>query len=1025
MADDEAEAAFFQAQALNVDSQTPAEEQDGNNSDADSDEYDPSQALGDQYTTSFIDAKEPEIGIPDVTLPNDTEDAVPNSTVAADLDAAQTSDSLDPTPNSSRAESSTPMPPSGAAAQPKTIGGFVVDEDEDEQGDADYEPPAVLGGEDSIAMPVTMSEDPSSGNAIQNTSPDVSSHQAEQGSASGQAVAHSSYSPTPVSNIDPSSVPGQSHWAAQDLQSATMQSSTLSTSVPDSPASKGRLAHDRVGMLEDRIQKDPRGDIPAWLELIAEHRSRNRLDSARETYDRFLEIFPMAADQWVAYANMESELNEFFRLEQIFNRTLLSTPSVQLWSVYLDYIRRRNPLTTDASGQARKTISSAYEMAIQYVGMDKDSGNIWTDYIEFIRSGPGVVGGTGWQDQQKMDLLRKAYQRAIGVPTQAVNALWKEYDQFEMNLNKLTGRKFLQEHSPSYMTARSSFTELQNITRDLIRTTLPPLPPVPGSEGDVEFAAQADIWKRWMAWEKQDPLVLKEEDPAAFKLRVVYFYKQALMALTFFPEMWFDAAEFCFQNDMDDEGSEFLKKGIDANPESCLLAFKRADRLEVTSESEQDSTKRAAKVREPYDKLLDALYELINKARNQEAQDVALIEANFAPSNAEGQPQNEDEADPEAKEREAAKKEQIDAVRKAHSVQINIISKTLSFSWIALLRSMRRIQGKGKPGEPAGSRQIFAEARRRGRITSDVYIASALVEYHCYKDPAATKIFERGAKLFPDDEHFALEYLKHLLDINDTINARAVFETTVRKLASNPENVHKAKPIFSFLHGYESRYGDLTQVINLENRMRELYPEDPALEQFANRYANTTFDPTSVKLILSPSQTRQKTTMPGVAAEVHGSPMARYMDTSLNSPKRPYPADDFDDDSNRPRKFIRAESPMKGAQARRLDQPKRVQQLNGQTISYRPQGSPAPLPREVVNLLSIMPSASSYNIARLSPEKMVDLLRHVEVPADISQIQIPQNPHGSGTAQAPGGMNPYSGKITFYPSHRGTFTHTP
>lgn len=135
---------------------------------------------------------------------------------------------------------------------------------------------------------------------------------------------------------------------------------------------------------------------------------------------------------------MESELNEFFRLEQIFNRTLLTIPNVGLWTVYLDYVRRRNPLTTDTSGQARRTISSAYDLAIQYVGMDKDSGNIWNDYVDFIRSGPGNVGGSGWQDQQKMDLLRRAYQKAIGVPTQAVNTLWKEYDQFEMGLNKLT-----------------------------------------------------------------------------------------------------------------------------------------------------------------------------------------------------------------------------------------------------------------------------------------------------------------------------------------------------------------------------------------------------------------------------------------------------------------------------------------------------------------------------------------------------------------------------------------------------------
>jgi cleavage stimulation factor subunit 3 len=386
-----------------------------------------------------------------------------------------------------------------------------------------------------------------------------------------------------------------------------------------------------------------------------------------------------------------------------------------------------------------------------------------------------------------MDLLRKAYQRAISVPTQAVNTLWKEYDQFEMGLNKLTvrprtlllpryhanlifqGRKFLQEHSPSYMTARSSYTELHNITRDLIRISLPPMPPMPGAEGDVEYAAQADIWKRWLAWEKEDPLVLKEEDPAAFKTRVVYFYKQALMALSFLPEIWFDAAEFCFLNDMENEGNDFLKQGVEANPESCLLTFKRADRLELTSEVE-DSSKRAAKVREPYDKLLDALYELINKARAREAEDVTRIEEAFAPQTEEVKPQNEDEPDHEAKEREAAKTAQIDAVHKTHSANINTLSRTVSFAWISLMRAMRRIQGKGKPGELAGSRQIFAEARKRGRITSDVYIASALMEYHCYKDPAATKIFERGAKLFPEDEIFALEYLKHLLDINDVIS---------------------------------------------------------------------------------------------------------------------------------------------------------------------------------------------------------------------------------------------------------------
>ena len=144
------------------------------------------------------------------------------------------------------------------------------------------------------------------------------------------------------------------------------------------------------------------------------------------------------AEQWIAYINMESELNELYRLEQIFNRTLLHLPNVQLWTVYLDYVRRRNPLTTDTTGQARRVITSAYDLALQHVGMDKDAGTLWTDYVQFIKSGPGNVGGSSWQDQQKMDLLRKGYQRAICIPSHALNTLWKEYDQFEMGLNKLT-----------------------------------------------------------------------------------------------------------------------------------------------------------------------------------------------------------------------------------------------------------------------------------------------------------------------------------------------------------------------------------------------------------------------------------------------------------------------------------------------------------------------------------------------------------------------------------------------------------
>lgn len=74
------------------------------------------------------------------------------------------------------------------------------------------------------------------------------------------------------------------------------------------------------------------------------------------------------------------------------------------------------------------------------MGIDINAGKLWTDYIEILKSGPGILGGSGWQDMQKMDILRKAYQRAIAVPTNATMEIWRDYDRFEMNLNKVQVR---------------------------------------------------------------------------------------------------------------------------------------------------------------------------------------------------------------------------------------------------------------------------------------------------------------------------------------------------------------------------------------------------------------------------------------------------------------------------------------------------------------------------------------------------------------------------------------------------------
>ena len=577
----------------------------------------------------------------------------------------------------------------------------------------------------------------------------------------------------------------------------------------------------------------------------------------------------------------------------------------------------------------------------------------------------------------------------------------------------------MQDQSAGYMSARSSYQELQNITRNLRRTTLPSLPPIQGFEGDEEYIEQLDIWTRWIQWEKDDPLVLKQDEPKAYRDRVIFVYKQALMAMRFWPSLWCEAADFSFSNDLEAEGNEFLVQGATANPESCLLAFKRADRLEITSineEGDESAKRRGATVREPYDKVLDALYDLITKAKERETREVAHIEAEFAaaaaslPANSTGD--REEEINEDTVEKASKTKEgQINAVKMNNGLQMRILSKTISFAWIALMRAMRRIQGKGKPNEAiGGSRQIFTDARKRGRITSDVYVASALIEYHCYDVEAGRKIFERGLKLFPEDEFFALEYVKHLVAVNDhtsesfpislklrklnILDARVVFETTVNKLGQKPETALKAKPLYAFFHDFECQYGELTQITKLEKRMGDLFPDDPTLTHFSRRFVNQGFDPTTVRPVISPSTQARPKIYPLIEtsnANVQ-SPPDRPIGT-INSPKRPLPTEESDNEANRPRKIPRGESPLKGAAGRRQAEQKRSRQAQETPHSdnHAPIYAPTPpiLPRTVLFLLGIIPGAHKYQATKFKPEEMVRLMRETTIPATATHLRPP------------------------------------
>jgi cleavage stimulation factor subunit 3 len=221
------------------------------------------------------------------------------------------------------------------------------------------------------------------------------------------------------------------------------------------------------------------------------------------------------------------------------------------------------------------------------------------------------------------------------------------------------------------------------------------------------------------------------------------------------------------------------------------------------------------------------------------------------------------------------------------------------------------------------------------------------------------------------------------------------FETAVTRLVKKPELVEKSKPLYAYFHKYESQYGELSQIRKLEQRMAELFPNDPKLQLFATRYSTDGFEPTKIQPIISPNtqmrprgstvlpSIEQHTVQPSVANSPRphfvqeNSPRPQYVPTT-NSPKRPFQMDD-NDELNRPRKLARGESPLKGAAGRRLNQQKQLQQNQG-VPQWHSNAPPFVVPRDITFLLSIIPRGDLYTSTKFNGDAMVRLLGKTHIP---------------------------------------------
>ncbi|CAH8652742.1 unnamed protein product [Heterobilharzia americana] len=94
---------------------------------------------------------------------------------------------------------------------------------------------------------------------------------------------------------------------------------------------------DKMQKAEERIKCNP-WDIEAWSVLLRDAQGK-KIEDAREVFERIVAQFPLSGQYWKIYINQEMKAKNYEKVEKLFQRCLVKILSIDLWKIYLQYIK--------------------------------------------------------------------------------------------------------------------------------------------------------------------------------------------------------------------------------------------------------------------------------------------------------------------------------------------------------------------------------------------------------------------------------------------------------------------------------------------------------------------------------------------------------------------------------------------------------------------------------------------------------------------------------------------------------------
>uniref|UniRef100_A0A6I8S1X9 Cleavage stimulation factor subunit 3 n=1 Tax=Xenopus tropicalis TaxID=8364 RepID=A0A6I8S1X9_XENTR len=280
---------------------------------------------------------------------------------------------------------------------------------------------------------------------------------------------------------------------------------------------------EKVKKAEKKLEDNPY-DLDAWSILIREAQNQP-IDKARKTYERLVAQFPSSGRFWKLYIEAEVKAKNDDKVEKLFQRCLMKVLHIDLWKCCVSYVRE----TKGKLPSYKEKMAQAYDFALDKIGMEIMSYQIWVDYINFLK---GVEAVGSYAENQRITAVRRVYQRGCVNPMINIEQLWRDYNKYEEGINIHLAKKMIEDRSRDYMNAR----------RVAKVCNAPSVPP----QNTPQEAQQVEMWKKYIQWEKSNPL--RTEDQTLITKRVMFAYEQCLLVLGHHPDIWYEAGQYLEQS---------------------------------------------------------------------------------------------------------------------------------------------------------------------------------------------------------------------------------------------------------------------------------------------------------------------------------------------------------------------------------------------------------------------------------------------------------------------------------------------